>query len=161
MPPVLDAHAPPDMGGFRRGPKRALEHRRHAVGPLGEDLVGVPIRRQHHPAHLLDELVRNPVVEQVAHRVDENLLRLRPPDGIAQFLRHEAQVEAELEGMAGHTPETLGEGLRVAVDASWADLRAPAHGIPRRVRPLDFRIVAHRRWAPADHRARTGRTTVG
>ena len=60
--------------------------------------------------------------------------------------RDESEVEVlerTVATLAGHAPEALGEGLRVAVGAAWADLGAAAHRVPTRVGPLDPPPVAH------------------
>ncbi|HEX9783128.1 MAG TPA: DUF5131 family protein, partial [Opitutaceae bacterium] len=51
-----------------------------SIEPLLEDLVGVPIRSEHHAADGLDVVVGNILVKEVAHRVDEDLSRRRPAD---------------------------------------------------------------------------------
>ena len=53
-------------------------------------------------------------------------------------VRHEPEIEAKLERMAGHTPKSLGESFGVTVGAAGTDLRAPAHGVPGCIRPLDL-----------------------
>ena len=45
--------------------------------------------------------------------------------------------------MAGHAAKALGKGLGVAMQAAGTDFGTAAHRIPRSVRPLDFRFVAH------------------
>src|SRR4051812_10317664 len=45
--------------------------------------------------------------------------------------------------MAGNAAPALGEGLRVAVGASWRDLRAAGDRIPGRLGPLDRAVVGH------------------
>src|SRR5207245_2590735 len=46
-------------------------------------------------------------------------------------------------GVTGDAAEALGERLRIAMVAARRDLRAAAHGVPRRVGPLDFGVLAH------------------
>src|SRR5207247_11171169 len=70
-------------------------------------------------------------------------LRLRPADRVAQLFWDEPQIETELEGMAGHTAKPFRKGLGVAMRTARADFPAASNRIPRRVRPFDFRIVAH------------------
>lgn len=103
----------------------------------------MPVRRQHHAADLLDVVVRHLVVEEVAHRIHENLLGRRPPDGVAQFFGHQAQIETELEGMSFHATESLGQGLGVAMLTPWADFSAAPDWVPSGICPLDFRVEAH------------------
>ena len=91
----------------------------------------------------LDVVVGNVLVEQVAHRVDEDHLRRAPPQRLRELLRDEPQIEALLVRMAWHAAEPLGERLGVAVLAAGADLRAAADRVPRRVGPLDFRVLSH------------------
>src|SRR4051812_1246604 len=82
-------------------------------------------------------------MEQVAHRVHEDHSRLGPAQRIRELLRDQPNIETLLEWMSLHAPEPLGESLRIAVLAARADLRAPAHRVPRCVGPFDFRIEAH------------------
>ena len=143
MVAILHAHAPPDVRRPRCLTQLALQQCGHAVGSLRENLVSVPVGRQHHPANFLDVFVRHALVKEVAHRIDENLLGLGPTNRIAQLLRHEPQIETKLKGMARHTAEPLRERLRVAMRAARADFRAASNWIPRRVCPFNFRIITH------------------
>ena len=97
----------------------------------------------HHMADLLNVVIRYLVVEEVAHRVDKNLLWRRPPDGVAQFFGYQSQVEAELKGMPLYATESFGERLGITMLTSGADFRAAPDRVPSGVRPLDFGIKAH------------------
>jgi len=110
----------------------------HARASLGEHLENVPVGTLHRVEHLFDKLPRHFLVEEVAHGVDENHPRFAPLKGLLKALRAQRQVEAALEGMAGHTAESFGEPLGVAAIAPGADLRAARHRVPRRVGPFDL-----------------------
>src|SRR3954471_14030750 len=56
--------------------------------------------------------------------------------------------------MARDSSEALSKGLRIAMLTPWADLGAPADRIPSSIRPLDFRVIAHRPLAFWDWKAR-------
>ena len=97
----------------------------------------MPIRPLHRVEDAPDEGAGNLLVEQIAHRVDEHAARLPPAERLLESLGPEPQVEALLVGVGLHTPEPLCDPFRVAVVAARADLRAPRHGVPRRVSPFD------------------------
>lgn len=82
-------------------------------------------------------------MKQIAHRIDENLLGGGAANRIAQFLRHQSQVEAKLEGVSGNTAKTLGKGLGIAVLAARTHLGAAPNRVPGGVGPFDFGIVGH------------------
>ena len=92
---------------------------------------------------MFDVTVRHAVVEQVAHRVDENLLGPGPADRVPDLLLHETEVEAKLERMIWDSAKSFGKGFGVAVRATGADLRATAHRVLGCVRPFDFGVVTH------------------
>jgi histone H3/H4 len=104
----------------------------------------VPVGPSHDVANARDVVGWNVLVKEVAHRVDEDLPRASPVQRLLKLLWHESQVEALLEGVSRHAAETLREHLCVAEFAARAHLRAAADGVPRRVRPLNRRAVAHR-----------------
>ena len=106
-------------------------------------LVDVPIRRFH---RFEDPVHKSPVyalMEQVAHRIDEDHTWFLPPRWLRETRRPQAQVEPLLVGVALDSTPPLGEPLRVAVVAPRSDLRAAGHGVPSRVRPLDGRCLCH------------------
>ena len=120
-----------------------LEHVPQSGRSLGQNLVGVPVRSLHDVADGLDVVVGHVLVEEVAHRVDEDHFRRLPPQRLRQLFRHEPEVKSLLVRMPGHAPEPLGERLGVAVVAAGRDLGAAADGIPRRVGPFDLGVLAH------------------
>ena len=90
-----------------------------------------------------DELVRDVLVEQVAHRVHEDHPRPAPAQRLLEPLGPQPQVEALLVGVARHAAPALGERLGVAVRAAGRDLRAARHRVPGRLGPLDRAPVSH------------------
>ena len=143
VPPVLDTHAKPDMNQISHPVQLGPEKTPHANVALCEDLIGVPVGAPHYVTNRGDVRGRHVLVEQVAHRVDEYSARPTPTKRFVEFLGDETQVEALLEGMARHTPETFRECLRVAELAARADLGAPTDRVPGSVGPLDAGAVAH------------------
>src|SRR4051812_21807655 len=99
---VFHTDAPPDVGSLRCIAELAFQQSCHAVSPLCENLVRVPVRRQHHTADFLDVFVRHALVEKVAHRINEDLLGLRQPNWVSQLLWHESKIEAKLKWMPLH-----------------------------------------------------------
>ena len=61
-----------------------------------------------------------------------------PAQRIAEFLRHEAQIEPLLEWVTGHAAKTFRERFGIAMQAAGADFRAAANRISCRIRPFDF-----------------------
>ena len=103
----------------------------------------MPVRETHHARDISDVLIWNPVVKKIAHRIDEHALRAGPAERITEFLWHEAEIEAVLEGVARHTAKAFRESLSVTMRAAWTDLGAAADGVPCCIRPFDFGLVAH------------------
>ena len=136
---VLDAHADPDVlrpgqGGRERG---------EALVALGQDLEDVMLSLAHRLEDLGDHLIGDVLVEEVAHRVDEDELGLAPLQRKLQAVRPEPQVEALLVRMTGNAAPALRERLGVAVRASRGDLVAARDGVPARGGPLDAAVLGH------------------
>src|SRR5688500_13706031 len=104
----------------------------------------MPVSSSHDLSNATDVVGWNVFMKEVAHRVDEDLARASPVERLLKLFGHQPQVEALLEGVSRHAAKTLREHLRVAEFAARAHLRAAADGVPRRVRPLNRRAVAHR-----------------
>ena len=104
----------------------------------------MPVSSLHDLSNATDVVGWNVFVKEVAHRVDEDLPRASPVQGLLKPFGHESQVEALLERVPRHAAETLREHLCVAEFAARAHLRAAADRVPRRIRPLNRRAVAHR-----------------
>ena len=138
---VLDAHAPPDVRPIGREAELGPEQVTQPFRTLGQHLVGMPVGPDHHPDDGEDLVVGDVLVEQVAHRVDEDHLGTGQPERLEEFLRDSSQVEPLLVGMAGDAPEPLGEDLGIAVGASRADLGTPPDRVPGDVGPLDGRVL--------------------
>ena len=71
------------------GQGSAGRERDRALGPLSEHLECVPLRRRHDVEDALDELERHDLVEEVAHRVDEDHPRASPPQRLLETARRE------------------------------------------------------------------------
>src|SRR5262249_55598734 len=83
-------------------------------------------------------------VEQIAHGIDEDHPRFVPAQRISEFLWDQPEIESPFVGMALDATEPLSEGLGITVLAPRADLRAATDRIPRRIRPFNCRVIAHR-----------------
>ena len=142
-PSILNGHAAPDMRGRRALPVSAPQVCPHERAAFREHLEHMPVGGLHGVEDAVDEIGRDLLVEQVAHRIDEDPPRPFPRKRLGQPLRAPREVESVLEGMAGRAAKPLREALGVAVVAAARDLRAARHRVPRRVRPLDGGSVAH------------------
>lgn len=85
----LDADAHPDVWC----PRQLGVEFSEPIGALGQDLKSMPVGPSHDVEDALDERERNVFVEEVAHRVYENRLRLSPVERQLQHLRLERQLE--------------------------------------------------------------------
>src|ERR1019366_1457032 len=77
------------------------------------------------------------LVEQIAHRVDEDHPRSTPTQRLFKALRPDTQVETLLVGMTRYATPELCKRLCVAVRAARRNLMAPRDGVPGRLCPLD------------------------
>ena len=140
---ILNADSPPDVAGSSSITEFRVQQASHAVRALRKYLVGMPVSFLHHPYDVLDVGVWNSLMEEVAHRIDKDHPRSLPPKRLYKFFGYEPKVKALLIRVPGHPPETLCEGFGVTVGATGTNLGAPAHGIPRRIRPFDLRLTTH------------------
>ena len=141
--PILDADPEPHVGQPGQPGELAREQLAEPLMPLREHLERMPRGLLHDPANGRDVLGRHSLLEQVAHGVDEYAPWRPPAERIPELVGDEPEVEALLEGMAGHASEALREGLGVAVLAARTDLHAAADGVPGGVGPLDGAAVTH------------------
>lgn len=98
---------------------------------------------RHYRKNLVDELVRNILVEQVAHRVHEHTPWLAPFERLGQFLRHQPQVEPLLVRMPRHAAPALSKRLGVAMRATRTYLRAATDRVPGGIGPFDLAVLTH------------------
>src|SRR5882724_6873139 len=140
---VLHADSPPDVGALCSKAQCPTQHVSETLRSLCEDLVRVPVRGHHHCRDANDVVVWDIGVEEIAHRIHEYHAGLRPCEGLYQFLRYQAQVEAPLVWMAFDSPETLSKRFGVTVLAPGTDLCASSDGIPCRVSPFDLCLGRH------------------
>lgn len=148
-----------------------LEERRHPLGPLREDLIGVLRGDEHHAEHRRDLLVGEAFVEQVRHRIDEDAARLLPAEWVREMLGDELRragpawlVNRADDGSsltvddldlplgnqpdetfvrAARTSEPVRLALGVAVLAARRDASTAARDVPRGVGPADRRSITH------------------
>ena len=67
-------HAEPDMRGSSLTPVAPLDETAHQGTALGKHLIDVPIGVLHGVEYALDVLGGNVLVEEIAHRIDEDEL---------------------------------------------------------------------------------------
>src|ERR1035438_6812332 len=103
----------------------------------------MPLGSDHHRRDCFNVLIRNSVVKEVAHGVDEDHFGCLPAQRLGELFRYQAKIEALLVGMAGDAAKTLGEHFGVAVLASGAYFCATAYGVPGCVGPFDCGVLSH------------------
>src|SRR5947207_10992271 len=103
---------------------------RQPLMAFGQDLECVMTSLSHHPEDALDVLERDVLVEEIAHRVDEDHPRALPLQWVAESARPQAKVEALLVRVPLDPAPALSERLGVAVRAAGGYLRATGHGVP-------------------------------
>ena len=105
---------------------------RHALRPLGQDLVVMARGFTHDFPDVKNEVVTDPLMEQVAHGIDENLSRFAPtignsecvtifahdpvPDRASTSLPSEASIFVDVHGL-----EALGHFHGIAIRAASRD----------------------------------------
>src|SRR6185436_7399122 len=94
MFPILDADAPPDVLVSGERLQLSIQLIAHSFRTLRQHLKGVPLRGTHDGRHIADERIRNAILKQIAHRIDEDHSRSEPAKGFLKFLRHESEVKA-------------------------------------------------------------------
>ena len=97
----------------------------------------MPVGQFHNLENALNIGKRNFSVEQIAHAVDENGLRVFPSQRQFQHVFLERQFETGGVVALPHCLQSLREALRVAVLAAGADFRAAGNGIPRELGPFN------------------------
>ena len=91
----------------------------------------MPVRGLHDLAHLLDIVVGNVLMEQVAHRIYKYHSRLYPTERIKQSFGDDSKIKAQLVRVSRYAAKTLSECFSVAVFTAGADLSATSDRIPR------------------------------
>src|SRR5713226_6750551 len=97
----------------------------------------MPVGCLHCREYTLDELVRDLLVKQIAHRVHEDDSRLTQLQRQTQPAGPEHQVESVFVRMSRHAPEAFNEVVGIAVVAPWRYLRTSRDRVPRCLRPLN------------------------
>ena len=136
--PILNAHAKPHVREAAHPAQFGLEQAAHTLLAFRQHLINVPVRAAHGVAHRRDVLRRHTFVEQVAHRVDEDLPRSTPRERLLQLVVDHTQVEPVFERVFRDAAEALSERFRVTELATRTDLGASTHRVPGRVRPTQW-----------------------
>jgi hypothetical protein len=157
VPTILDADAEGNGSQVGHPSQFTAQQLPEPIVPFGEDLEHMPVGPLHDVANARDVVDRNVFVKEVAHRVDENLSRAAPVQWLIELFRNESEIETLLERVSWHSAESFCEQLRIAELAARTHLRAAPDRIPRCVRPLDGRAIAHGRLVYA--RFMTGQVT--
>ena len=76
-------------------------------------------------------------MKKVAHRIDENHLRLFGSQRLIDPVRSKDQVKTLFKWVVFDAAKTLGKSLCVTVVAARANLRTPGNRIPRKIRPFN------------------------
>src|SRR5712672_767912 len=97
----------------------------------------MPFRGHHDLRHRNDVVVRNSIMEKVAHGIDENHFWYAPAQRFHKFLWHEPQIEPLLVWVALNSPEAFRKCLRVAMFTTGTDFRAAANRIPGGICPFN------------------------
>ena len=113
------------------------------VRSLCEDLELVPVRRLHGLEDFEDEVGRHSLMEEIAHRVDEDGARLFPSQGKVQTLGPKLEVEPLLKRMTRHAAKPFCKRLGIAVLAARTYLRAAGDWVPGGVGPFDWGVLRH------------------
>jgi hypothetical protein len=82
-------------------------------------------------------------VKQIAHRIHEDHLWCAPLQWLTELPWNQPQIKALLIRVPLDSPESLGKRLCITMFAPRTNLRAPAHRIPRRIRPFNFRSIEY------------------
>src|SRR5579864_5717917 len=140
---ILDGGAKPNMRWRRSFCVTRVDVVAKTRAAFRQNLEFVPVRLFHGVENAIDELEGDFLVEEIAHRIDEDHLWFAPPQRLIQPLWTKLEVEAIFKGVSGDPAEPLREALGVAVIAASADFRATRHRVPRRVGPFDLRSRCH------------------
>ena len=142
---IFDGHSEPDMWGSSLVPVALLDEAAHQRTALGKHLIDMPIGALHGVEYALDVLGGNILVEEIAHRIDEDELWTPPLHGLFEAFGAKGQVEARLERVSLDATKTLRKALGIAMVATGANLRAAGDRVPSAVSPLDGAFARHER----------------
>src|SRR5947209_8575221 len=98
----------------------------------------MPAGECHHTRNRRYVIVRNFVMKEVAHGVDEDQFGCAPPKRLGQLFRYQGEVKAVLIRVTRHTTETFSKCLCIAVRAARTDLGTTTNWIPGGICPFDF-----------------------
>lgn len=110
---------------------------------LRENLEAVPVRALHHIEDALDEFEWHILVEQVAHGIDEDRLRLLPCEWHFQHMLVHRKFEAVCIVRLPHELQAICQPFRIAMLATGTDFRTTCKRIPSGFGPLDVGISSH------------------
>ena len=114
-----------------------------SLGTLRQNLKGMLRCALHDCKTLGDELCRNVLMEEVAHRVHKNHPRTLPVKRQFHHVRLQRNLEAVAIAFLSHGAKAFGHSLRVTMGTPRADLRTAGDRVPSRLGPLDGRGLCH------------------
>ncbi len=115
----------------------------HPLRSLCKYLESMPWCLQHDLKNCLDEAVRDSLVEQITHGVDEEYTGSPPSEWIAESFRVQSDTETILVSLHTHSPQAAGHRLSIAVGAPRRHLTAAGGWIPGQLRPLNRCLRTH------------------
>ena len=103
----------------------------------------MPMRLRHDRKNLADVFDGNVLVKEIAHRVDEDSLRLLPSQRKLEHVWLKGHLKAvNVVGLA-HGLQPLGHPLGVTVLTARADFGTAGYGVPGRFGPFDGGVKRH------------------
>jgi hypothetical protein len=103
----------------------------------------MPLGCSHHLKYTLYVGQRHVVVKKIAHRVDENRLRLLPPERELKSIGVQRQSKPIRIFLLPHFLQAIRHSLGITVIASRAQCIAPRRRIPSGLCPLNRRFMRH------------------
>src|SRR6185369_156778 len=88
----------------------------------------------HDPCDVDDKLVRDCVLKEITHRINEHHARGRPSERFGELLRNQPQIKPLLIGMSGNTAKAFGKGFCIAMltsEGAWRRVARARAQVPR------------------------------
>jgi hypothetical protein len=114
------------------------------LGSLGEDLIGVLRRGLDDRKHSIEKLVRNILMEQVAHAVHEIHGRFPSLKRLTKSTLVNRELKLVLVPRSAHSVKTPRHHFSIAILAARRDLVATRRWVPRLLSPFNRRLCRHR-----------------
>ena len=82
---VFDTHSPPDVRLFCGKRQVGLQRQTEPFGSLGENLIRVPVRRNHYLCYGGDVIFAYSIMKEITHGVYEDHSGCTPAQGLTQL----------------------------------------------------------------------------